>query len=189
MKTFRISDTRRQTGMTLIEASVWFVLFALVIAGALKMYSSVSTSQTVAAITTDMIALRSATRGLFSGSPGGYGAYGTNLNNLLVTANKIPFTIKVTAGTPDVLTNEQQGSVSIAIGGYTGRAFDITETGLTTDVCAGIVINAASQGYESIIVNGNTILNAQVAPPLVTPSQAVAACATATPASAVFSSY
>ena len=183
MKTNIFFNKNRQAGMTLIEASVWFVLFALVIAGALKMYTSVSSSQTTSAMTTDVIALRSAAQGLFSGSPGGYGAAATNLNSVLITANKIPASIKVSGA---VLTNEQQGTITITAAGP--GSFTLVETALTADVCTGLLSNMASQGFTTIATTGTTVPASFSPGSAITPTTAAGACATATTATVTFTS-
>lgn len=158
----------KQKGLTLIEASVWFVIFALVIAGALKMWNIVSSEQTSTAMTSDVVALRSAMQQLYSGQ-GSYGA--ANVNNTLAVANKIPTSIKVNTTTnPYTLTNQQDGTINIVGNGTT---FSITTTNISADVCTALVSGLANQGFIGISVNGSAL----ALPP--TPDTASAACAAA----------
>lgn len=153
MKTICTRHTRFQAGMTLIEASVWFVLFALVIAGALKVYSSVSTSQTASAISTDVSGIRSGAQVLFNGTDGYGSISGASLNNAMVTANKIPSSIKIdTTTTPYTMTNEQNGGVSVFQN--TQSSFGIAESNISDSVCVIVATNAASQGFPLLQLNG-----------------------------------
>ena len=173
MKTIHIRHTKFQSGMTLIEASVWFVMFALVIAGAMKLYSSVVTSQTVAVITADVMLIRSSTQQIENAS-GSYGTPGADLIPSLVNANKIPSSIQVTAGTPYVLTNEQRGTITVFANGpiASGDSFVITEYGLSVDVCVGLASAMALQNFSTIVINSVTFTPGSS----ISPTSASAAC-------------
>lgn len=131
----------KQAGVTLIELIVGLVIIGLIVAGALALFGSAQSSQSSTQMIQDVISIRSNTKSLFLGQ-GSYGAAGTNLNNILVTAKRIPTTIKVdTTATPNTLTHQLNGTVNILSAG-TGQTFTITLTEIPTDVCIPLMTSA-----------------------------------------------
>lgn len=143
----RFISSKKQAGLTLIELIASLSILALVIGGALSLYSSASSSQTTTQTTAEINSLKAAVKGLYQGQ-GTYGVAATNLNQILVNANKIPSTINVTAGTPPVLLNSFNGDVKVLANVAT---FTITATLVPTEICLGLLSSA--NGWNSITVN------------------------------------
>jgi len=163
----------KQAGVTLIELIVSLVIIALIVSGALALFGSASSSQSATQLTQDVISLRSNTKSLFLGQ-GSFGAAGTNLNNILVTAKRLSTTIKVdTTTTPNTLTHQLNGTVNIASAG-TGQSFTISMTNISADVC--IPLMTSDSTWTS--VKAGTAAARTTFP--ITPTEAAADCATGT---------
>lgn len=133
----------KQAGVTLIELIVGLVIIGLVVSGALALFASAQSSQSSTQMVQDVISIRSSTKALFMGQ-GTYGAAGTNLNNILVMAKRIPTTIRVdTTTTPNTLTHQLNGTVNIA-SGTGGQNFTISMTDIPADVCIPLMTGAQS---------------------------------------------
>lgn len=176
----RFLSSKKQTGLTLIELIASLSILALVIGGALSLYLSASSSQSVTQTTAEMSALRAATKSLYQGQ-GTYGASGANLNAVLVNGNKVPSTITITAGVPPVLTNSFTGDIKVQASAVVAN-FTVTVTAVPTDVCLGLL--ASSNGWNSIKV---AALAANVLFPI-SPATASTQCATAANQTIVFQS-
>lgn len=143
----------KQAGVTLIELIVGLVIIGLIVAGALALFGSAQSSQSSTQMIQDVISVRSNTKALFLGQ-GSYGTAGTNLNNILVTAKRIPTTIKVdTTTTPNTLTHQLNGTMNVASAG-TGQTFTITLTDIPADVC--IPLMTSAQTWVSVSAGGST---------------------------------
>jgi prepilin-type N-terminal cleavage/methylation domain-containing protein len=131
----------KQAGVTLIELIVGLVIIALIVAGALSLFGTAQSSQTSTQMVQDLTSLRSTTKALFLGQ-GNYGTASANLNDLLVTAKRVPSTILVdTATTPDTLTHALNGTLNVAVGA-TNNQFTITLTNIPADVCIPLMAGA-----------------------------------------------
>lgn len=163
----------KQAGVTLIELIVGLVIIGLIVSGALALFGSAQSSQSSTQMVQDIISIRSNTKALFLGQ-GSYGAAGTNLNNILVTAKRIPTTIKVdTTTTPNTLTHQLNGTVNVASSG-TGQTFTITMTEVPADVCIPLMTGAQSW----VSVKGGTAAARTTFP--IAAATAAADCATGT---------
>ncbi len=161
----------KQKGVTLMELIAGLAIMAVVVTGALALYTSASSSEASTSITKDLHAIREATKQLYSGQ-GTYGVATTNLNDTLVAAKKVPTSISVdTTTTPDTLTHKKDGTINVA---STGASFSVTLTNIPVDVCMPLMTSAA--GWTS--VKGGTATARTTFP--VTPEQAQADCATGT---------
>lgn len=162
---------RKQAGMTLMELIAALAVVAVVVVGALALYGSASSSESSTSLSRDLHAMQAAAKQLYQGQ-GNYGANGTNLNDILVTAKKIPTTISVDASTtPDKLTHKANGEVNIV---STGSSFTITLTNIPVDVCMPLMTSAS--GWAS--VKAGTAAAKTAFP--ISPATAQADCATGT---------
>lgn len=165
---------KAQAGLTLIETLVALAIFALIVGGALSLFGSASSSQTTTQMTSDLSAIRAATKAVFLGQ-GGYGT--ASLDELLINGKKVPTTMAV-SGTPGsrVINHSQNGTVTV-----TGAStqFNVTVTNLSTDVCLGLV---GSSGWSNIKIGATS----NTAP--VSPATASAQCAASDPITVVFTS-
>lgn len=132
-----------QKGMTLMEVIASLGVLAVVVIGALALYNSADSSQKSNQMQVDFTSLRSAMKTLYSGQ----GSYGTsNVNDVLVTAKKVPATMTVdTTTTPDTINHSLNGTVNIA--GATST-FTLTATNIPSDVCTNLM--TAGGGWVSV---------------------------------------
>jgi prepilin-type N-terminal cleavage/methylation domain-containing protein len=143
MKTTQLKHFK-QRGLTLIETMVALAIGGLVIAGALALYSSASSSNTINDMNTGISALRASTKSLFANT----GSYATATNAILTSAGQVPSTFKgATFATPT------GGVVTIA---GTASSFTMTVTNLPQDVCVGLA--TAANGYISLAINANSAI-------------------------------
>ncbi len=163
---------KKQAGMTLMELIASLSVMAVVVVGALALYNSANSSEQSTSLSKDLHAVRAATQQIFQGQ-GSYGVAGTNLNNILVSANKIPTSIRVdSATTPDTLTHKANGTVNVA---STGTSFAITMTNTPIDVCIPLM-SQSTGGWTSI--KAGTAAARTTFP--ITPTVAEADCKTGT---------
>lgn len=131
----------KQAGVTLIELIVGLVIIALIVAGALALFGTAQSSQSSTQLTQDLTSLRASTKSLFLGQ-GNYGTASASLNDLLVTAKRVPSTIMVDASTtPDTLSHSLNGTIATAVGA-TNTQFTITLTNIPADVCVPLLSGA-----------------------------------------------
>lgn len=166
-----IKRIKKQAGMTLLELIASLSVVAVVVVGALALYQSATASQRTTQITQDLTAIRAATKQLWQGQ-GTFGANGTNLNNVLVSAKKMPTTIRVdTSTTPNTLTHAANGTVNIT---SSVTSFDVALTNIEEDLCIPLLTGA--QGWVSVTVAGSAAITSFP----VAPAVATTACATGT---------
>lgn len=163
----------KQAGVTLIELIVGLVIVGLIVAGALALFASAQSSQSSTQMIQDVVAISSNTKSLFLGQ-GTYGTTGSNLNSILVTAKRIPTTIKVnSAVTPNTLTHPLNGTINVTSSGA-GQTYTITVTNVPEDVCLPLI--TGTQNWVS--VKAGTAAARTTFP--ITPVVAAADCATGT---------
>lgn len=166
---------KKQAGMTLMELIASLSVMAVVVVGALALYNSANSSEQSTSLSKDLHAVRAATQHIFQGQ-GSYGVAGTNLNDILVSANKIPTSIRVdSATTPDTLTHKANGTVNVASTGTSGTSFAITMTNIPIDVCIPLM-SQSTGGWTSI--KAGTAAERTTFP--ITPTVAEADCKTGT---------
>lgn len=169
-----------QRGMTLIELIAGLAIMASVIVGALSLFNTTSISQKSTQISTEIHGLRSAMSKLYSGM----GTFGTaNMNTLLVTAGKVPSTLRVTPGTPPTITHGFGGNVVVT--GAT-NFYHISLAGVPQDACVEILTGSgtwdaityttvpSAAGITAAALPANYLANA--ANPAVDPAAAATAC-------------
>lgn len=161
----------RQAGVTLMELIASLAVMAVIVVGAIALYTSASSSERATTMGRDLLAIQTATKTIYSGQ-GTYGAAGTNLNDILVTAKKVPTSVKVDTSTaPDTLTHQANGTINIA---STGTSFSVTMTSITEDLCVQMMTGA--NGWTSVQVGTAA---ARTAFPI-SPATAAADCDTGT---------
>lgn len=152
----------RQAGLTLIETLVSLSIFALVVGGALALFGSAAASQTTTQFTSDLNALRAATKALYFGQ-GTYG--GGSLTEVLINGKKVPSTMVLSGAAPTRVINHSLNG-TIAVAGSTSQ-FTVTATNIPTEICIGL---AGMAGWDSIRIGANQ----RTSP--VPPAQASADC-------------
>jgi prepilin-type N-terminal cleavage/methylation domain-containing protein len=158
----------RQAGVTLMELIASLAVMAVIVVGAVALYTSATTSEKSTTLSRDVMALQTATKTLYSGQ----GNYGNgNLNNVLVTSKKVPASIVVdTTSNPNTLTHSANGTVNI-IGNGTG--FEIHLSNITPELCVPLMTGAS--GWTSVKI-GTTDGGGTPRTPPVAPATASADC-------------
>jgi len=169
-----------QKGMTLIEVMVALSIFALVVAGALSLFASAQSTQSATTLKTDVNAIRSAVRNLYF-AQGSYGSTGTNLNNVLQTAKKVPSTMAIPTS-QTITSSVNAGTVNVTAQGGT---FEISIAGVPAEICAGMITGV--NGWVSVSVTGASGSATTLAQP-VTVAAAQTNCSSATANILVFTS-
>jgi len=146
----------RQAGLTLIETLVSLAIFALVIAGAIVLFNSASTTQTTAQLASDLQGIRASVKALYYGQ-GTYGS-STNLNAVLVNGKRVPGSMTVTAGSPPTINHSLNGTVTVT---GNGANFTVALTNIPTAVCVGLM---TQQGWDTIQVGSAAARTVPVSP-------------------------
>jgi prepilin-type N-terminal cleavage/methylation domain-containing protein len=169
------AKTKRQAGLTLIETLVALAIFALVVGGAIALFSGASSSQTTTQMTSDLNAIKASTKSLYFGQ-GGYGTTGTSLNEVLINGKKVPSTFSITGTAPSrVINHSLNGTVAVA---SAVSQFTVTASAIPTDVCIGL---ATMSGWDSVKVG-----TAAARVPPVSPATASTDCSAAATQSIIF---
>lgn len=162
---------KKQSGVTLMELIAGLSVMAVVVVGSLALYTSATSSQKTTQLTQDASAIRAAVKQMWQGQ-GSFGANGTNLNNVLVSAKKVPTTIRVdTATNPNTLTHAANGTVNIT---SAVTAFNMAFTNIEEDLCIPLLTGA--QGWLGVTVAGT----AEITTFPIAPATAATACASGT---------
>jgi len=167
----KFARATRQAGFSLIEIIVVLAIGALIVAGALSLYSSASSSQSSSQLYSDLSAIRASVKTLYS-TQGGYGT--ASLNSILINAKKVPTTMSVSGTT---INHALNGTVTVT--GATGN-FTMTVTEIPTDVCIGLL--SAASVFTSIQVGTNS---ARTSFPI-SPTNASSDCSAATIQTIIF---
>lgn len=172
-----MKQIKKQAGITLMEVIGSLVIIGVVVAAGLALFNNADSSQKSTQLLTNAVSIRSSVKQMFSGQ----GSYGTaNLNNVLVTANKLPADLKIdTTTTPNTITHGvNNGTINIA--GST-TSFTITITSIPTDICTDLLTRNSGSGWAGITV-GSTAVTLPT-----TPTAATTACSAASTNTIVFS--
>lgn len=168
-----------QKGMTLIEVMVALSIFALVVAGALSLFTSAQSTQSATTLKTDVNAIRSAVRNLYF-AQGTYGVAATVLTPVVVAARKVPTTMATTSQT--ITSSVNSGAVAVIA---QGANFDISVANVPAEICAGMITGV--NGWVSITVTAGTGTATAAAQP-VSVAEAQERCSNATSNTLVFRS-
>lgn len=170
-KTFqskKFSRLKKQIGMTLIEMITSLAILALVIGGALALYSSAATSQSSTQFSSDMSAIRSTIRSAFYGQAAYGAAAGTNLNTVLISGKRVPTTM---ASSGSVITHSLNGTMTAT--GYVSN-YAVALTNIPLAVCMNLLTSAS--GWGQVLVTTGVV---QTTFPI-SPATAATECAKST---------
>ncbi len=134
--------TRDNNGLTLIEALIWFAIFAAVVAGVFALYSQSRNASNASTVNKELSTIFSQTEQLFASEDT------SELDNkLALNLGVFPSSLKITKGSSNV-QNVFGGDVTIKGEGPSG--FSITYTNIPKgEVCANIVKAQKAVGWES----------------------------------------
>lgn len=137
------------TALTLIEALIWFAIFAAVIAGVFSLYSNSRSSNNASQINKEMVAIYTQTENLYTGGNT------TGLSNILgLQMGIFPKSLKVIDSTNGTINNIYGGVVLLKSDAPTG--FNLTYEKIPKGtVCANIIKSQKNTGWDGI--NGSVI--------------------------------
>ena len=146
IKHIRVVNLPRQRGASLLEGIAYLGIAAIVVLGAVSLltgaFSSAQSNQAIE----EAIALRTATRKLYSGQ-----IFPAAITPILISAKAVPATLVVN-GT--AVTNKWGGAVTVA-GNAAGSAFDVVYAAVPKDVCVSMLSGA--NGWTQISQGGTVI--------------------------------
>ena len=141
----KLKYTSRNTGLTLIEALIWFAIFAAVVAGVFSLYASSRNASNASTVNKELATIFSQTEQLFASDDT------AGLNNTIgLQLGIFPKSLKVvTAGTTTTtISNVFGGTVTIL--GETPSKFTVTYTNIPSgEVCSNIVRAQKAVGWDS----------------------------------------
>lgn len=138
--------TRSSGGLTLIEALIWFAIFAAVVAGVFALYSQSRNSSNASTVNKELSTIFAQTEQLFASEDTEQLTDGGN--RLALNLGIYPSSLKSTS-TGDVVQNVFGGEVSIA--GDSPSGFSITYKNIPKgEVCANIVKSQKAVGWDSV---------------------------------------
>lgn len=136
----------RQRAVTLMELIASVAIMAILVVGALTLYSSAQSGSNTTQLLRDLTGVSAATKSLFAGQ----GSYGTTaaLNATLIASKAIPSSWTVSGST---VTHQLNGNVTV-----TGNAanFTIQLDAIPQDVCVKLLSNS-STGWSSVKVGAS----------------------------------
>lgn len=146
-------QSRRDTGVTLMEIIAALAIISVIVVGALALYQSAKSSEEATRLIADTMAIQTAVRSVYMGETG-YGDDSDALQALMWQSKKLPTTIK---GEVD-----SAGKVSLThhLGGKVGlyamhSRFVILFSGIPTDVCIPLLSMTGSQWDEVTVGNAS----------------------------------
>jgi type II secretory pathway pseudopilin PulG len=128
-----------EAGISLIEIIAALSIIAAIVVGSLALFSAASSSQSSNQLVQDVLSVQTAVKQLWQGQ----GTYGTgSLNGVLISAKKLPSTIRVSGAT---LTHVLNGTVAVTGAGAT---FTIALDNIPQDICVSLL--SSSTGWAQI---------------------------------------
>jgi len=163
MKTMPMSCRKfKQKGLTLIEVTVALVVAAVVIGGALALYSQANAQANTNTLTMAVTALRSTVRSGLMAS----GTFLGSVNSNLIAGKKVPATLTVTGTT---IKHFAGGTVDVT--GNADGTFSFTLTLIPNSICTDFVANLLTS-FNLLQINTAT----QAATSTFTPALIVTQC-------------
>lgn len=143
----KLKYTSRNTGLTLIEALIWFAIFAAVVAGVFSLYASSRNASNASTVNKELATIFSQTEQLFASDDT------AGLNNTIgLQLGIFPKSLKVvTAGTTTTTTtisNVFGGTVTLS--GQDPSGFTVVYTNIPSgEVCSNIVRAQKAVGWDT----------------------------------------
>lgn len=139
-------DTRNNSGLTLIEALIWFAIFAAVVAGVFALYSNSRDSNNASTVNKELSTIFSQTEQLFATEDT------KDLDNTVgLQLGVFPNSVKVKGA---VISNVFGGTITVK--GDTPSGFNVEYTNVPTgDVCSNIVRAQKAVGWDTATVAAN----------------------------------
>lgn len=141
-----IKNKKDLAGLTLIEALIWFAIFAAVVAGVFALYSQSRNSSNASTVNKELSTIFAQTEQLFASEDTVQLTSGGN--RLALNLGIYPSSLKTTTS-GDTVQNVFGGKVSIS--GESPSGFSVTYTNIPKgEVCANIVKAQKAVGWDSV---------------------------------------
>lgn len=147
----KIIINKNRMALTLVEALIWFAVFAAVIAGVFALYSAARTSNMITTVNKEIATMYSKSQQFYEGT-GSLGAgelSGANINQVAINLGIIPKTLKVSGSSIKSIFG---GNVILydSIGGLIMQYTEVP----TGKICSGIVSGQKKIGWRFVVVGG-----------------------------------
>lgn len=138
-------------GLTLIEALIWFAIFAAVVAGVFALYSSSRNASNASTVNKELSTIFSQTEQLFASDDT------ASLTNLIALQLGIfPASLKLTTPATGIMSNVFGGTVTIT--GTTPSAFTVVYTSIPSgEVCSSIIRSQKAVGWDTASVGAKVV--------------------------------
>ena len=142
----KLNYTSKNQGLTLIEALIWFAIFAAVVAGVFALYSQSRNASNASTVNKELSTIFAQTEQLFASEDTAQLESGGN--RLALNLGIYPSSLKTTSS-GDTVMNVFGGKVTIT--GYTPSGFSVTYHNIPKgEVCANIVKAQKAVGWDSV---------------------------------------
>ncbi|HFL7940788.1 TPA: type 4 pilus major pilin [Pseudomonas putida] len=143
-----IKNKKSLLGLTLIEALIWFAIFASVVAGVFALYSQSRNSSNASTVNKELSTIFSQTEQLYASDD-----TASLTNTVALQLGIFPGSVKVKGA---VVNNVFGGTITIT--GTTPSGFGVIYTNIPTgDVCSSIVRSQKSVGWDTATVGGTAV--------------------------------
>ncbi|NMY11307.1 MULTISPECIES: type 4 pilus major pilin [Pseudomonas] len=138
----KLKHSSKNNGLTLIEALIWFAIFAAVVAGIFALYSNARNASNSSTVNKELSTIFSQTEQLFASEDT------KDLDKALALKMGVfPKSVKVSSS--GVISNVFGGTIEIT--GQTPSGFTVTYTGVPSgEVCSNIVRAQKAVGWDTV---------------------------------------
>jgi type II secretory pathway pseudopilin PulG len=139
----KLNYKSKNQGLTLIEALIWFAIFAAVVAGIFALYSSTRNANNASTVNKELSTIFSQTEQLFASDD-----TATLTNIVGLQLGVFPKSVKVTDATKGTISNVFGGTVTLT--GQTPSGFTVAYTNVPSgEVCSNIVRAQKAVGWDT----------------------------------------
>lgn len=172
VKQINRAAARRQSGASLMEAMIFLVIGALVVAAVVGMGVKVFGANNEKRTNEQVVEISTGIRNLFAGQAA-FGVANANLLSSLFTANLLPSDVPTTgAGAAMTANNVYGGAMTVAVGAATNR-YVIGIASVDDDVCIKLA-SKTQPGWVSVAINGGVAITALPVPVATAGAQCIA---------------
>jgi len=164
--------TRRQRGLTLIEAATVLAILAFVVAGIMQLYTAADGSRKTTAALSELASIQQSVRSVY----GGQATYNGLNTEAMVNSAALPS--KMISGT--TMKHSFGGNITVSAadaGGGAASGFEVVFTNIPKDPCVKILVSDLGRGLFSVGTSSSTRTSDSGTPPPFDPASAAEACA------------
>lgn len=141
---------KKNTGLTLIEALIWFAIFAAVIAGVFSIYSSANDAKLASQTNKELSTIFSSVESLYATEST------SGLTNIIgIQLGVFPKSMKIRNDETGIIDNSFGGQV--ALSGIAPSGFSLIYSKIPRgSICAELVRSQRKVGWEEVKIDGNS---------------------------------